>query len=89
MERVRSSRQNWCTDFIDGESYTTDFRSRVFRKKRPSLFFTDTPPPTHPISMLLPAVLPAVAEVRADAVFRVYVNIEIGGTRGIRPVIHV
>ena len=27
MERVRSSRQNLCTDFIDGESYTTDFRS--------------------------------------------------------------
>ena len=44
MERVRSSRQNWCTDFIDGESYTTDFRSWVFQKKRPSCILTRASP---------------------------------------------
>ena len=32
--------------------------------------------------MLLPTVLPAVVEIRADAVSRVYVNIEIGGDGG-------
>ena len=51
--------------------------------------FEHASPRSPPISMLLPAVLPAVAEVRADAVFRVHVNLEIGGTGGIRPVIHV
>ena len=34
--------------------------------------------------MLLPAVLPAVAAIRADTVSRVYVNIEIGGSGGDR-----
>ena len=33
--------------------------------------------------MLLPTVLPAVVEIRADAVSRVYVNIEIGGKGGL------
>ena len=32
--------------------------------------------------MLLPVVLPAVVEIRAGAVSRVYVNIEIGGSGG-------
>ena len=91
MERVRSSRQNWCTDFIDGESYTTDFRSRVFRKKKktPILCSHTRLPPLPPISMLLRNALAATAEIRADSVSRVYVNIEIGGSGGIHLVILV
>ena len=70
--------------------YTVDFRSRVFRKKKtPIVCVQSRFPPLPPISMLLPTVLPAVVEIRTDAVSRVYVNIDIGGKGGIRPVIHV
>ena len=59
-------------------------------EKNAHLFFCQSRlPPLPPISMLLPVVPPALAEVRADAVSRVYVNIAIGGSGGIHLVILV
>ena len=46
--------------------------------------FLNTLPPLPPISMLLPTVLPAVAEIRANEFSRGHLNIEIGGSGGVQ-----
>ena len=65
------------------------FGTGYFEKNAHLFFCQSRFPPLPPISMLLPVVPPALAEVRADAVSRVYVNIAIGGSGGIHLVILV